>query len=82
MNKYIPLGLFSKTTASQAANRGLALAMAITVATGYLTCHTFVEPLSRFHNFLAGLSLGVLWVCALLAWDAVNFKKSKADRVD
>lgn len=78
MNKNIPLGLFSRLTASQGANCGLVLAIALTVATGYLTYYTFAEPSSSFHNFLAGLSVGILWVCALFAWDAVNFRKSKA----
>jgi len=78
MNRNISLGLFARLTDSQGTNRGLALAVALTLATGYLTYHTFAAPSGSLHTFLAGLSVGILWVCALFAWDAVSFRKPKA----
>lgn len=77
MNKNAPVSLFANLTASQDKDRGFAPAIALTVATGYLTYHTFAEPSGSVPDFLAGLSVGILWVCVLFLWSAVSFRKSK-----
>lgn len=78
MNKNTPLSLFAKLTARQDRDWGFAPAIALTVAAGYLTYHTFAEPSGSLPDFLAGLSVGILWVCVLFLWDTVGFRKSKS----